>query len=303
MREFIRRFPDLFPEQRIIPNRHPLQYRAIMFLGLFGIFCGLGYLIPVDGFFAFDWVHFFGRGSIPPFYPPWTQHTVRLISYPVLVGLTLTSVGVASYERASHIISLSFTFFTLPLLWTIFLGQLDGLVVLGILGLPVLAPLVLLKPQVSIFSFLARRSYLVALLGTVAISFLIWGFWPQRMFTVWTVHEEGRYVNDIALGLLGAPVAMILLWFSRGDVDMLMLAGTFMTPYLLPYNLIVVVPSVARLSPRRAGIACVLSWLPFSANWLGPIGWYSGWLFIIWLWGNLAIKRYPEVTVGRWLQK
>ena len=116
------------------------------------------------------------------------------------------------------------------------------------------------------------------------------------MFSVWTIHEEGKYVNDISLGLLGIPIALILLWFSRGDLDMLMAAGVFATPYLLPYNLILLVPAISRLNPLAAIIASLISWLPFSANWINR-GWFLGWIFICWTWYHLAKSRYPDFRV------
>lgn len=289
----MRKLDFLFPEQEIFANNPSRHVQVVVFAALFGIFYFLGALIPADGLFAFDWIHFFEQGNIPPFYPPWTDSVVRSLNWQGLIAFSLTGVALASYRRATSAISVACALLTLPLFWTIFLGQLDGLVVLGILGLPLLAPLALLKPQLSIFSFLARRSFLIGLLITVGVSLVIWGFWPPKLFSVWTVHGGVRYVNDIALGLLGLPVAVVLLWFSRGDVDMLMLAGAFATPYLLPYNLIVVVPAIARLKPVSAAVASVLSWIPLTSNWIGPAGWWTAWLFVVWLWVSLALKRYP----------
>lgn len=79
---------------------------------------------------------------------------------------------------------------------------------------------------------------------------------------------------------------------------MLMLAGAFATPYLLPYGLIVVAPSVARLTPRAALLALALSWTPLLANWIGPTGWWLGWLFVAWLWMSLAAIRYPNTALA-----
>jgi hypothetical protein len=292
LRAWLARTDWLFPRQRVFSRSLTLLQSAGLFLVLFLLFLPLGFLLPANGFFAFDWLHFFGQGNIPAFYPPWTIYVVRVLSWPSLVSLTLASFALAAFLRSSHPLSMALAFLTLPLLWTVFLGQVDGLVLLGVLGLPFLAPLVLLKPQVSIFAFAARRSYLAALLVVLLLSFLLWGFWPRQVFSVWVVHQEGRYVDDISLGLYGLLIAIPLLWLSRGDVDMLMLAGSFVSPYLLPYNLIVVMPSIARLSPRSALLACLLSWLPFSANWLGPWGWFLGWLAVAWIWGDLGRQRY-----------
>ena len=159
---------------------------------------------------------------------------------------------------------------TLPLFWTLFLGQIDGLVLLGVSGLPWLVPLALLKPQLAIFASLARKSYLAASLGFLGLSFLIWGFWPLRLFTTMGYYQE--FPQDIALKWWGIPLALVLLWFSRGDVDMLVAAGAFGTLHLVPYNLLLITPAISRLKPWSAAIACLLTWLPLSANWLGPRG-------------------------------
>jgi hypothetical protein len=104
-----------------------------------------------------------------------------------------------------------------------------------------------------------------------------------------------RAAQDISLGLWGIPVALILLGLSAGDMDMLMLAGVIALPYFLTYHLMPVVPAIARLTPWKALVAALLSWLPLLANWLGDWAWYLGWVFVAWMWLNLAVKRYSSV--------
>jgi hypothetical protein len=266
------------------------------------VFAAAATLIPANGFVGFDWVNHFGRGRVPSIYPPWTSF-VAFLSWPALVGLTFAAVGLAVLKRAVHPSSAVFALLTLPLFWTVFLGQLEGLVVLGLLGLPWLAPLVLLKPQVSFFAFAARRSYLVAAGAFLVLSVLIWGPWPARMLAIQAYYPGGRYIQDIALGWWGLPLALPLLWWSRGDMDLLMAGGVFASLHLLPYNLLPIVPAIARLSPRAAALACIFSWLPFAANWIGPVGWWLGWIFVAWVWLNLAAARYPQVWFSVWLKR
>jgi hypothetical protein len=71
---------------------------------------------------------------------------------------------------------------------------------------------------------------------------------------------------------MGDSPFLLTIWFSRGDMDMLMASGSFILPHLIPYNLLPLTPAIARMKPWQAGIAMVLSWLPFSANWIGPVG-------------------------------
>lgn len=293
----------LFPPQSIFAR--PLGWREQigLFIMLFGVFTAAGNLIPPDGFFAFDWFHYWSRGSTSVFYPPWTQYVVSGIPWPVLVGVTLASVSLSIIQRAAHPLSAAAALCALPLVWTVFLGQLEGLVVLGLLGLPWLMPLVLLKPQISIFACGARPQYLLGCLAWFAFSFLIWGWWPgQILAAVQSNAVAHMQPQDVAVGWWTWPLALILFWWSRGDMDMLMAAGAFATLHIIPYNLLPMVPAIARLRPRAALLCCVFSWLPFSANSLGPGGWWLAWVSVGWLWINLAAARYPTARLAAWVR-
>lgn len=281
----------LFPEQKIFRRKYSLPELAAFFTLTALVFYGVGLFIPADGFIGYDWVHVFSQGRFPPFYPPWSLVVSRL-NWPLLVGLSMAGIVLGTFLRSVHPISTVAALLSLPVLWTLFLGQLDGLVVLGLLGLPYLTPLALIKPQVSLFAFTAKKSYLFAFLIWFGISLVVWGWWPGRMLAVNTYYAEGRYHQDIAIGYPGILLALPMLWFSRGDMDMLMISGAFVTPHLIPYNMIPFTPAIARLRPGQALIACVFSWLPLSANWLGIYGWWLGWLMALWLWSLLALQRY-----------
>jgi hypothetical protein len=221
----------LFPNRQVYARPFTRNQTILLFAMCGVLFFIVGLFIPANGFIAFDWVHVFAPGKIPPFYPPWDQF-VSYLPWPLFISLSLAAIAVATLKRSVHVLSFVAVLFSLPVLWTIFLGQLEGLVVLGLLGLPWLAPLALMKPQISFFAFGAKRSWIIALLVWLAISFVLWGFWPARMLAVNSYYAEGRYVQDIAIGWIGILVALPLFWFSRGDMDMLMVAGAFMTPHL-----------------------------------------------------------------------
>jgi len=286
----------LFPEQRIFKNDYPIYVQIGLLIIFSAIFSVLGNYFHADGFIGFDWIHFFEPVDLPAFYPPWSEMLVSLLSWPLLIGVTLGGISLAVLKRSIHPVSGIAAFFALPLFWTLFLGQIDGIVTFALLGLPWLTPIALIKPQVTFFAFFARRSYLLGLAICLLASFAIWGLWFIDMFSIWTIHEEGKYVNDITLGFWGIPISLVLLWFSRGDIDMLMAAGVFATPYLLPYNLIPLVPAISRLKPTSAIVASLISWTPFLANWVED-GWYFGWCFVIWLWFQLARDRYPDSKI------
>lgn len=283
----------LFPASNIFSRQPSFRLQVLIFLVLFLLFTLAGNYVPEEGIFAFDWKLFHSPDwEARVFHPPWFGPFISVLSWPTLIGLSLAGMTMAIWKRAVHPFSAICSFLTLPLFWTLFLGQVDGLITLGLLGIPWLAPLALLKPQVSVFAFTARRSYLIGLLIFLLFSFLLWGFWPYKMIQSTSFYQDQHFQQDIALKLWGLPVALVLFWFSRGDMDMLMIAGCFSTLHLIPYNLLPIVPAIARLRPRAALIAGGCTWLPLSANWFGPGGWWLGWIFILWLWACLAVNRY-----------
>lgn len=287
----------LFPEQHI-DQRELTCLQSLGFLAVFAlVFYIAGLFFRPGEYVGFDWVNFFSSDRFLPFYPPWVS-MVRWLNWPMLIGLSCAGIGLAVFRRSVHPVSAAAAVLALPVLWTLFLGQLDGLVLFGLLGLPWLTPLVLLKPQVALFGFAAKKQYAVGLALWFIFSLIIWGWWPGSMLAANSFHAEGRFVQNIAIGWAGVILALPMAWFSRGDIDMLMLSGAVMTPYLIPYNMLPFAPAAARLRPWQAILACLFSWLPFSANWLGNGGWWLGWIYVFWLWGCLAMKRYGSNRQG-----
>lgn len=81
-----------------------------------------------------------------------------------------------------------------------------------------------------------------------------------------------------------------------------MASGVFVSPDVIFYNLLPITPAIARLRPRAAAIALLLSFLTLSSNWFGPLGWWLGWGVVPWVWLNLAAQRYPDSRYLRWLR-
>jgi hypothetical protein len=180
---------------------------------------------------------------------------------------------------------------SLPTAWEIILGNVDGLVLLGLLMLPWGAPLALFKPQIAAFALLARKSSLVAGGITIAISLLIWGLWPLTLLHVGTPAWRADWPQDITLYPWGLILAIPLMWLSRGDEDLLMAAGSLGTPHLFPYHFIVLMPAMGRMRWYWAALTWVVSWLPLTANWLGPVGWHFGNLLSLCFWFGIYTNR------------
>jgi hypothetical protein len=309
----VNRIRDFFPrlETRLFPKISPnaREIPVVKQIGLFVLmtacFSLVGVFLPVNEYVGFDWRITFSVHKVHPYYPPWTYLITDQLTWPLLTGSTLAAYMLAVIRRSVHPLSAAAAIVTLQLFWATFLGQLEGLVLIGLLGLPWLAPFALVKPQISFFAFLTKKTYLIAGLIVLLISLLIWGMWP--LYVIPGLEAKGtltanRAAQDIGIGLVGIPLTLVMMWFSRGDMDMLMLAGSTCVPYLIPYHLMPVAPAIARLKPWKAVVAGLLSWLPLSANWIGPSGWWLGWLFVAWLWLNLASRRYPASLIGRLLK-
>ena len=210
---------------------------------------------------GYDWATYFSSAhNVPAYYPPWTTAILCWLPWPVLIGLTLSTYIVAVMKRARSPMSAACALLAIPLFWCICLGQLDGLVLLGVLGLPWLVPLVLFKPQVAAFAILAKRKYLIVAAIFLLVSLAIWGFWPVDLFTYC---QGERSHLDIALGWYGLPLALLVLWLVPGwNEDKLMLAGACIAPHLIPYHLLPLMPAIARLSWPWALAVVVASWVP-----------------------------------------
>jgi hypothetical protein len=255
--------------------------------------------LPLDRpLLFFDWrVHLAGTAPVPGYYTPWTRY-VRSLGLPGLLAVTLASFAVAVLVRARGPASMLCAFLSLPLFWTLFLGHVDGLVRLGLQGMPWLVPLALIKPHLSAWAMLARKKWFVAALLFGLLSLILWGPWPIDVLTASDCDAPGSCPAERHLGLWGLPVFLLLVWqMPRDDPDWWMVAGAFVTPRLFPYNLIALMPAVARLPWPWALAVAVTSWLPLSANWLGDWAWWSIWVSVAVL--AMGMARHCPRTPSR----
>jgi hypothetical protein len=141
------------------------------------------------------------------------------------------------------------------LLWD---GQIDGLVLLGLLFLPWSIPLVLLRPQIIGWVLITRKKWALWMVVWLAASFLIWGQWISQSFSL----SAGSVAHPTAMGwnTLGWPVLLVGLWMilsSRGD-PWRILAGAFLaSPYVQPYHMTMLLPALGRVK----GWQRLLLWL------------------------------------------
>ncbi len=273
-----------FIEPRLQTSRAALRqnYKSILaWSGLFVLLYGAGSVVPA----GFDWSVYFSKGTLHPIWTPWTYSILSFLNWPLVVALTVWSVIFRTHQYSKSPWPALLAVFSLPTLWVIFMGNLDGLILFGLICLPWGVPLALIKPQVSIFALFARKSSLIAAAIFGVITLLIWGFWPQRFLMVLTPEWKVEWSQDISLFPWGLIIALPLLWLSRKDEDLLMVAGSFATPHLFPYHYILVMPALARMTKPWMIVVWLLSWTPLLANWLGDAGWHMGNVFaaVFWL--------------------
>lgn len=196
-----------------LPDRNKLSGYARKAALLFVFFWVL-YVLMLFAPEGFDWYHFFGRGRYPVIWTPWARYVVALFNLPALRALTVLALFIRTYQYNRSPLPAALAFFSLPTIWmTFYLGNLDGLVLLGLLILPWGAPLVLIKPQVASFALLARRRSMAIGALWLGISVLIWGLWPLNLLIMADPNWKTEWVQDITLFPWGLLLALPLMWF------------------------------------------------------------------------------------------
>lgn len=118
---------------------------------------------------GWDWGVYFAQRRLDQ-YPPWSSYVLEpLISFPWRVGLSflngllLMTVAVATSreDKSDSIMSKLIAAFlaivsppTLILLWQ---GNIDGLILLGLVAIPIGIPLALVKPHLSLWALFAKK--------------------------------------------------------------------------------------------------------------------------------------------------
>lgn len=258
----------------------PFDWRAVLACLLGGVLLyPLAARLPVVGW---DWYYWFEPGNID-FYPPWTAYLLKpFTSLPwrsglaLLNALTLATVGVAAGRaafgkgRVSLLGAALLALMTPPVFMALWLGNLEGLVLLGMVALPPGVILALVKPHLGMWAVIARRRWFLWAAGLGILSLLIWGLWPLRTFS-----EMGRLSqNYFTVGWydLGWPVlavGIVLILLSNADPLRLLAAGFFLTPYLMPNHMLLLLPALGRLSGWRRLLLWLIIWLSGVATGMG----------------------------------
>lgn len=273
----------LLPEKAEVRDFFRL-WGMILFGGI--LLSPLTYRLPALGW---DWYLFFTAHhptynlySAESAYPPWTKYFVAGLdwipdwrqSLAVLLGISLMSIALATWRNNGRWVAIMLALLNPPVFYLLYLGHLEGLVLAGLLT--GLVPLALVKPQLTVWSLLADRRSLLWMVIVLCLSLVIWPAWTFYIREA-TDYHLGYWQEGNAFGWLmsGWPILLIgiLMLLGAGkDSYRLMAAGMLVSPYLMPYNLAVLVPVFGKLRGWRLGLVYLASWLAFFSVGLGGSG-------------------------------
>lgn len=270
------------PDEVHLPHGSRRAHLGLFALTLMGGLL-LGWLLHDTPWLGHDWlIMFHANTSTDLYYPPWTSAVLApLANLPwrsglaLVNGISLAAValntyhqGVLTHNRWRALASL-LAVLSLQMAILLWVGHIDGLALLGLLGLPWLAPLVLMKATFVGFAVLTRKRWFLASLGFGLLSLLLWPGWPLTLGS--TLGIRATHPSAAGWGVTGwlPPLLglVLLLLSKRTDWLQAVAAGSLLYPFSLPYHWLVLLPALGTLR----GLALLACWL---AAWLMllPIG-------------------------------
>lgn len=200
--------------------------------------------------------------------PPWLAlalFPIAILPFKVSLALlnTLTLLGVMAFAIRYHLGALK-TILLLtspPIIFTLWLGQLDVLILL-VLFLPVQWWFLgaLAKPQAA-FGIIGkllhqRRAWLPTLLWMVVIisaTFFIWGWWVEFILNRASSQNQANDVHNVLRGFwpfqLVVGVGLLSIAYERNDERLYMASSPFLFSYAASYSYFA--PFLAALSMLR----------------------------------------------------
>ncbi len=261
----------------------------------------LGWLLRDAPLLGYDWLTMFHANTATDvYYPPWTSIVLwPLAELPwrlglaLINGVTIAAVAVSTYHQGVlhnnpwRIPATLMAVVSLQLATVLWLGHIDGLALLAILGLPWLAPVVLMKATFVGFAVLARKSWFIAAAVFGGLSLLLWPGWPSALIgTLGFRNTHPSAAGWQVTGWLPAAAGLLMLALSRRtDWLQITAAASLLYPFLLPYHSLVLLPAFGRLSGLRVVAAWLAGWLMLAPVALNAYYWlYFVMPALLWYW-------------------
>lgn len=148
---------------------------------------------------------------------------------------------------------------TLIMMWT---ANVEAVALWGWLIMPLGIPLLLLKPHLGAWVVLSRRSWVLWTLLFGIASLVLWPSWPFHLMN--TVAGRAQHPAAFGWASLGWPILLIgvvlLIWTPADDL-LLMAAGSFLSPALMPQHFVLLLPALGRVRGWRRLALWAASWL------------------------------------------
>ncbi len=232
-------------------------------------------LLSLFGFLGMDWLVYFAveRFGIVqqrpnPVYPPWV---IPILLRPLTVlppytglailnGLTLSALVILTFRYARYAYPdsrwpaiIAVTLVTLsPLPWMEFwLGQNEVIILLGLALMPIGVPLLIGKLQLGAWALLGSRRDIMWTIAWILISLVIWGLWPLTTLQ-YSTPADASNPHPLLMGWQATSpiflfIGLVMLAFTDRDPLRLIAAGTFISPYMMPYHYLILLPAMGRI--------------------------------------------------------
>ncbi len=262
--------------------------------------------LPVLGW---DWYFFFNAHNpvdniyspLSPFFP-YTRYIIQLFTWmpwrdslAILAGMTYMALALGTWVSGGKYGSIAMALFTPLPIFVLWVGHPDGLALAGMIT--GIIPLALIKPQITFWSFLRNKAFIFWLVITFGLIFLLWPGWLPNAFRIHWDHS-----GSFGWQALGWPLIIIGVIFLAGagnDPWKLMASGCFLTPDLMVYHIIVLLPAIGKAPKWWKGVVWVCAWLILLGTGFGGYFRYIDLLFPLSIYLSLQTpQNYKKTLLG-----
>lgn len=248
-------------------------------------------LLPMLGY---DWFIYFWQRDFRQ-YPQWVEWALAPLlaldwrtGFALLNAILLMSVAIGAAREVYRVNPTStwqvrgnasfaalLALLTPPVFVLLWVGNIDGLALAGILIMPVGLLWLSLKPHLGLWATLARRSWVIWGVIFCVVMLIIFPGWPIRLLdSIGFRIQHPSAFGWASLGWPMIPIGLLLLAFTPADPIMLMAAGSFLSPFLMPQHFILLTPAFGRVQGYWRVALWAASWLliiplAFAGLWNG----------------------------------
>ena len=274
-----------FSDRAFLKSFIPTQHNLVEFMKFSTmVFTGALLFYPFflqAPFLGWDWFFFFNLNN-PDYnllspasaYPPYTRFFIQCLTWldwrqslAFLNALTVMAVVLATWKNGGRFFSVLLVLLSPPIWMLMWIGHVEGIVLFGLVSNFI--PLALIKPQLTIWGLLNSPHRMIWTILFLGITLILWPMWPLRMVGATMTHEAafGWAVTGWPILILG-----ILLILGAGTNQYrLIAAGLLISPYLMPYNLVILLPVIGQVRGYRKVIIWAATWCLMFGTGVG--GW------------------------------